>query len=57
MKACYLELIQPALDRYAADEIDEAELRRLKLAAQTAAAQQCGEVATPDGTRAAHEAN
>ena len=40
MKACYLKLMQPILDRYASDEIDEAELRRLKLAAQATAAQQ-----------------
>ena len=38
MKERYLKLIQPALDRYASDEIDEAELRRLKKAAQATAA-------------------
>ena len=48
MKACYMKLVQPILDRYANDEIDEAELRRLKLEAQATAAQQCADSAAKE---------
>ena len=51
MKACYLKLVSPILDRYASDEIDEAELRRLKLEAQATAAQQCADSAAKERYR------